>query len=122
MRRNILFFILVIALSFVLAPYFGVWYDRIDFQYGGWMTSKEDAVMFVGFILAYVFLIPFIFKLFRANYGDKWIGWLVSPVILVYAGYNWRLIYVPVILVAVGFILAKLINIIISKFKSPQLR
>ena len=122
MKRNILLFILVLVLCLVLAPYFGNWYNLIDHQYGGWITGEKGAVVFVGFILAYVFLTPLIFKLFGKNNQNKLIGWLVSPVFLLYAGYNWKLLYIPILTAITGFLLAKIINFIISKIKHPQLR
>ena len=120
MRRNILLLILVLVICLVVASYFGSWYDRVDPQYGGWITSKEDAMVFAGFILAYVLLVPFVFKLLGIGSQNKWIGWLVAPVFLMYIGYNWKLFYIPIVLLLIGFWLAKLINLIISKFKHPN--
>ena len=120
MRKNILLLILVLVLCLLIASYFGNWYDHVDPQYGGWITSKEDATAFAGFILAYILLVPFIFKLLGANNQNKWIGWLLAPVFLVYIGYNWKLSYIPVILGLIGFWLAKFINLIVSKLKRPN--
>ena len=120
MQRNILLLILVIVVSFVLAPYLGGWYDRIDYQNSGWITSKEDAVNFAGFILSYILLIPFVFKLFGKNNQNKWIAGLSAPVFLFYAGYNYKLLYIPIALALIGFALAKLLNLLISKFKHPN--
>ena len=120
MQRNILLLILVIAICFVLAPYLGGWYDRIDYQNNGWITSKEDAVNFAGFILSYILLIPFVFKLFGKNNQNKWIAWLSAPVFLFYAGYNYKLLYIPIALSLIACLIAKLLNPLISKFKRPN--
>ena len=117
MRKNILFFILAIALSLVTASYFGSWYDKLSPQYGGWLTDKTEAVSFAGFFVAYVFFIPFLFELFRVEKRKKLITWfLVFPLILWLAADLYH-IYIPAVVGLAGFVLGRLINFIIYKFK-----
>jgi len=120
MRKNILLLILALSICLVIAPYLGNLYDRIDPQYGGWISDKEGALLLAGFLLAYTLVVPFVFKLIGTNNQNKWITGLVFPVILIYIGYNWRLVFIPSILGVTGFILAKLIRFTISKFKHPN--
>ena len=118
MKNNVLLFILVLVISLATASYFGGLYDIFDAQYGGgWMADKEMAVNLAGFIFAYVFFIPFVFELLSKRNKNKWMIWSLVPVILLYIGYNWQLLYIPIIASIVGCLLAKLINFVISKLK-----
>lgn len=103
MRKNILFFILVLVLSLVSAPYFGSWYNKFYPQSGGWIYSIADAVFFAGFLLSYIFLIPFMFELFRLENRKKWILWSLSPVFLFFIYGAINLVYIPLILSLIGF-------------------
>ena len=120
MRNNILLFILVLVLSLATAPYFGGWYNQISPQYGGWMTDKESAVNFAGFIVSYIFFIPFIYGLFSIKKNKNWITWFLVPILLFWLGADPSYIYIPALLILIAFVLAKLINLTIKKFKHPN--
>ncbi|MFH0999670.1 MAG: hypothetical protein V1783_02410 [Bacteroidota bacterium] len=120
MRRNFLFFILVIVTSLVSAPYLGVWYDQISIQYGGWMTSKKDAVYFAGLLVSYVFFIPLLYGIFGIRKNKNWIIWTLLPVLLLWFGADKYHIYIPVLLIIAALFIAKLLNLLISKLKRPN--
>lgn len=108
MRKNILFFILVLTLSIVTAPYFGNWYDKFSPQYGSafWGPDKTDAISIVGFFVAYAFLIPLIFALFGYGNRKKLIFWSLLPIALLWLFVDINYIYIPVILALIGFCVA----------------
>ncbi len=120
MRKNILLLILVLSIGLVTAPYFGSWYDKISPQYSGWMTDKNAAVSFAGFLVSYVFFIPLIYGLFGIKKNKNWIIWLLTPILLFWLGADSSHIYIPIILSLFGFGLAKLIQFIIFKLKRPN--
>lgn len=122
MRKNILFFILVIVLSFVLAPYFGNFYNSIISQNDNSFLglSKETVVFVAGIPFAYVFLIPFVFELFGTGNKKKWILWSLLPVVLFYLYDSVSLSYIPILASIIGFVIAKFINLLISKLKHPN--
>lgn len=121
MRKNILFFILVLVLSLVTAPYFGSWYDGLYPQSGDWIYDKEDAIFFAGMLLSYVFLIPFIFEIFGSGNRKKWVLWSLLPIFLflMYGGINF--IYLPIVLSLIGFAFAWLIRKIFIRHPNPPM-
>ena len=121
MRKNILLFVLVLVISLATAPYFGGWYDKFSPHYGSWTYSKEDSVFFTGFVLNYIFFTPFIFELLGKGNKKKCIIGLIVPPTLLWIFADIYYIYIPISLGLVGFALAKLISIIISKLKKPNL-
>ena len=123
MRKNILLFVLVLVISLATAPYFGALYDRFSPQQGStfWGLDENDALSFVGFFVAYVFFTPFIFELLGKGNKKKWIIGLIVPPTLLWIFADIYYIYIPISLGLVGFALAKLISIIISKLKKPNL-
>ncbi len=122
MRNNILLFILVLTISFATASYVGGWYDKIDPQRGGWFwgPSNEEILVFVGFLISYVFFVSLMFELLSKKNKNKWIVWSLIPIVLLYAGYNWKLLYIPILTSIAGYILAKLIQFTIFKLKRPN--
>jgi len=120
MRNNILLFILILAISLVVAPYFGGWYDMFSPHYGSWVYDRQDSIFFSGILLAYVFFVPLIFELFGKGNKNKWMIILLAPVMLFYLYANIKLIYIPVAVSITGCLLAKLIKFIIKKFKHPN--
>ncbi|MEK7669350.1 MAG: hypothetical protein AAB350_02050 [Patescibacteria group bacterium] len=122
MRRNILFFILALTLCLVTASYFGAFYNNIIPQYdNSFLGLSKEAVVFVaGVPFSYMFLIPFVFELFGTENRRKWIAWALLPGVLFYLYDGVTLFYIPMLASVFGFILAKLINIIILKLKHPN--
>jgi|SRR3989344_78638 len=115
--RNVLLLVAVLVLSYFTAPYFGTWYDSLYIQHPTFIFSKNDAVMFAGFLFAYVFFLPLLMGLFGAGNKNKWIFWLLAPVIAFYLYDSIKLSYLPIGLAFISFALAKIINLIVSKFK-----
>ncbi len=122
MRKNILLFVLVLTISFASASYVGGWYDKISPQYGSLFlgNGKNAAVSFAGFLVSYVFFIPFIYSLFGFKKNKNWIIWLLLPVILLWFYADKYYFYIPVLLIIVAFLIAKLIQFIIFKLKRPN--
>lgn len=122
MRRNILLLILVIVLSFATASYFGGIYDGFYEQNGDSFLGidKDTAVFVAGIPFAYMFLTPLIFSLFGVGNKNKWILWSLLPVLLFYLYDSVVLSYIPIFASIIAFLLAKLINFLISKLKTQN--
>ena len=122
MKRNILLFILVLVMSFATASYFGSLYNYFVPQDSSSMlgASKDTAIFTAGIFFSYVFLVPLIFELFGMGSKKKWIVVSLVPVILFYLSDNIKLVYIPILTAIIGFLLAKIINFLISKFKHPN--
>lgn len=112
MRRNILLFILVLVISYFVAPYFGLIYNMFAPQLGSSFlgVGKETAIYVAGIPFAYMFLIPLTFGLFGSGNRNKWIIWLVTPIILFYLYDNVRLTYLPIALALIAFGLAFIVR------------
>ena len=120
MRKNILFFILAIALSLATAPYFGSWYDKFFPQQGEWIIGRNDSIFFAGFILSYIFFMPFFLWLFGEENRSKSIFWFLMPVVVFLLYANIREIYIPIIFGFVGFVLAFVVRkIFFKRYSTP---
>ena len=86
MRKNILLFVLVLVLSFVTSSFFGNWYDKFIPQnsYGLFGVGRENAIIFTGIQLSYIFFIPFLFELIGVEKRRKWITWFLIPPLLLW--------------------------------------
>lgn len=115
MRRNILLFILVLILGFTTASYVGTWYNQITTQHGNFITDANDAIMFAGWLMSFGFFVPFIFGMFGFKKNKNWIIVLLIPPALLWLSSDPYHIYIPIAFGLAGFILAKLINLLISK-------
>src|SRR3989344_755671 len=81
--KNILLLIIVLALSYYTAEYFGTWYDKFSPQYDNTLgVSKALLISLAGFPFAYIFFTILLFKLFSFGNRNKWIGWLLVPPLL----------------------------------------
>jgi hypothetical protein len=114
MRINALLIILAIIISFVFAPCFGNWYGMLDSQNGDWFISIGEAETFAGFILAYTFFVSLLLNILSSD-NKRLTIWFVCPVLLLYISYNWKLLFVPLVLISLGFLLARLIRRAIPK-------
>jgi len=123
MQKNILFFILVLALSFAGSSYFGVLYNHFSPQRGSsfWGLDTEGAISFIGFLVAYVFFTTFIFGLSGFRKNKNWIIVLLIPPALLWIGADPAHIYIPIILGLIGFGVSKIISLVVSKFKRPTI-
>lgn len=108
MRRNILFFILVLVLSLVTASYFGGWYDAISPQYGSafWGLDQGESISFVGFFVSYIFFMALFFGFLGIKANKKWFVIPMIPVALLWLGADFVHIYIPVTFGLAGFALA----------------
>lgn len=119
MRRNILLFILVLVLSFATASYFGSLYNNFSPQHEStfWGLDTSDSISFVGFFVAYIFFVILIFGFVGFKRNKSWFIVTLIPPTLLWLGADLNHIYIPVFFGLAGFLLAKLINFIISKFR-----
>ncbi|KKQ93753.1 MAG: hypothetical protein UT20_C0044G0005 [Candidatus Levybacteria bacterium GW2011_GWA1_39_11] len=110
--KNILLLVVVLALSYFTADYFGSWYDKFSPQYGGsWFNfPKSIAVFIAGIPLAYVFFVAFTFTLFGFGNRKKWLIWLLIPPLLLWISADRYYIYLPTILALIAFGLAILLR------------
>lgn len=117
MKRNILFVILVLALCFATAPYFGSLYDYFSPQEGSafWGPDKSAAIYLAGFPFAYVFFLIITLKLFGQGNRNRWIGWLLVPALLFFGMGDIRHIYLPIALGLVAWGIASLVQKIFKK-------
>lgn len=120
--KNLILLIAVLILSYFTAPYFGAWYDKFSPQYSNSFlgTGKDLSLFVAGLPVAYVFFVSFIFEIFGSGNKKKWILWSLLPAALLWISIDLYYIYVPIILGVIAFLLAKLINLLISKFKHPN--
>ena len=104
--------ILVLALCFLTAPYFGSWYDYFSPQSDSafWGPDENGAIYLAGFPFAYIFFLVVTFKIFGWGNKNKWIGWLLVPAALFFAIGDIKHIYLPVALALVAWGLAILIR------------
>lgn len=115
--KNFILFVAVFVLSYFTASYVGPWYNQITPQYGSFFVDGNDSMMFAGWLMSFGFFIPFIFGLFGFKKNIKWIIVpLIFPALLWLSSDPYH-IYIPVAFGLAGFILAKIINFIISKFR-----
>jgi hypothetical protein len=124
MRKNI-FSVLLIAIAIILSYYtacfFGYIYDHLfPFELNsGWIGSSQSLQFVRGISLSLIFFITvFTYSwLFK-----KWTSmlWFISPLLLWEVVMDLRHIYIPILLIIIAFALAKLINLIISKFKQSN--
>jgi hypothetical protein len=119
--RNFLLFILVLILSCTTASCVGTWYNQITPQHGSFFVGSDTVTMFSGWLMSFGFFVPFVFGLFGFKKNIKWI--LISLMVpaLLWLSSDLYHIYIPIAFSFAGFILAKLIRLIISKFKHPNL-
>ncbi len=112
MRKNVLFFILVLVLSLVTAPYFGSVYNLFSPQESSafWGLDQSENISFAGFFVAFVFFQTLFFGFLGIKANKKWFIIPMIPVALLWLGADIAHIYIPIILSLIGFSLAWLIR------------
>ncbi|OHA94549.1 MAG: hypothetical protein A3D37_01145 [Candidatus Zambryskibacteria bacterium RIFCSPHIGHO2_02_FULL_38_22] len=121
--KNFLLLVTVLMLSYFIAPYSGSLYDNFipgSLGGGAWIGTTKAWQSIIGFPFAYIFFVILLFKLFGSGNKNKWTIWLLVPALLFFGSGDLKHIYLPIILGAVAFLLAKLVLFIISKFKHPN--
>jgi len=118
--KNFLLLIAVLILSYLMAPYLGAWYDKLSFQYGSFFFGRNDAVFFAGMFVSYTFFVPFMYGLFGIKKNKNWIIWLLCPAVLLWLGSDKYHFYIAIVFIITALLLAKLINIVISKLHRPN--
>jgi len=99
--KNILLLVVVLALSYFTADYFGSWYDKFSPQYGGsWFNFPKSIAVFIAGI----------FTLFGFGNRKKWLIWLLIPPLLLWISADRYYIYLPTILALIAFGLAILLR------------
>lgn len=119
--RNVLLLIPVLVLSYFTANYFGSWYNSFHPYYEDsfFNAPKESALLFNGFIFAYLFFFILIFQLFSPRNRRIFVLLLPSVVLL---AIDWTHLYLPIILALIALGLAMLLRKIfkISKHTEPS--
>lgn len=118
--KNIFLLIVVLVLSYFTAGYFGLAYDNLtpgSIAGGAWIGTDAAWQSIVGAPLAFIFFTILIFKSFGWGNANKWIGWLLILPSMLFISGDLKHIYLPIILAIIAFGLAKLIQLIISRFK-----
>src|SRR3989344_6918741 len=107
--KNILLLVVVVILSYFTAGYFGSLYNNLVPYYGSSFFSvpKESALLFNGFIFAYLFFFILVFQLF--NKRNKWIFILLLPVVVLLV-IDWIHIYLPIFFGLIAYGLALLLR------------
>jgi hypothetical protein len=112
--------VVILVLSYLTAPYFGNWYNKFSPQYGGWLTSNEQAISFAGFFIAYIFFIPLAYGLFGIIRNKYWMMGLLLPVVLLMFAADRPHFYIPVLLIIIALMLAWIVRLVIFKFRHPN--
>lgn len=98
--KNTGLLIVVGALSYLTAPYFGGWYNKFSPQYDNsfFNLPHSTAVFIAGIPVAYVFFVTLIFSLFGFGNKKKWLLGLLTPPFLLWLSADRYYIYLPTIL------------------------
>lgn len=118
MIKKVFLFVFVLVLSYFLAEYSGAWYGTISEQYGSLFFDKSDSLNLLGFVLSYIFLIPFVFGLFGIKQNKKLIAFSVLPALLLVIWADTSTFYVPILIVASALILSCVIRSVFLKIKN----
>jgi hypothetical protein len=103
--KNVLLLVIVLVLSYLTAGYFGLLYNVFVPYYENSFFSapKESALLFNGFIFAYLFFFILVFQLLNKN------NRLALLLLLPAMGFfiiDWAHIYLPIVLGLIAWILA----------------
>ncbi len=120
--KKILLLIVVIASSYFLAFEIGSWYNTINPQNGSafWGLSRQEAISFAGFMISYIFLIPFSYGLFGITQNKKLIFWLLLPAVLLVLGADKAHFYIPLGLVLAGLAISWVLRQVWLKSRSQS--
>jgi|GEM_PF-2232628 len=118
--KKVLLFVVVLVLCYLTASYIGSWYDTVSYQGGSIFIDRSVSVPLAGFIISYIFFIPFIYGLFGIKRNKYWIIWPLLPAVLLIFGADKYHFYIPVLLIVAAIALAWIIRFIISKFRHPN--
>ena len=111
--------IVAVIVSYYGAVYVGTVYSSLFGSGSSWIGNEGTWNTIIGFPLVLIF---FIIIFFYNCVFKKWTSvlWLISPLLLWESIVDLRHIYIPIALTLIAFLLAKLINLLISKFKHPN--
>jgi|SRR3989344_2197553 len=119
--KNIVLLAVILVLSYLTASYFGGWYDKFSPQYDNTLGVGVDFLKsLVGLPFAYIFFTTLIFQTLATGNKTKWTIWLLVPAFLFFLSGDIQHIYLPLALSLIACVLAKLLNLLISKFKRPN--
>ncbi len=116
--KNILLLVVVLALSYFTAQYFGILYDYfIPGSLGdtAWIGTTSAWQSLIGTPFSYIFFTTLLFQSFGFGNRNKWTGWLLVPAMLFFASGDLKHIYLPIILGLIAWGLAILIQKIFFK-------
>ena len=117
--KNVGLIIIALVLSKITASFFGsVYHQFVPLNDGSLLGLGNEALEFIaGFPFAYIFFTILLLKVFAEGNKKKWTGWLVAPAALFFAMGDLKYIYLPIILGAIAWGLAKLVQKILVKIK-----
>jgi hypothetical protein len=115
--KNILLLVITVGLSYYCAEFFGSWYDKFSPQYStSWLSpGKQGLIFLVGFPFAYTFFLPLLFQLFGSENKKKWSMWLLVPPFILFGLGDLKHIYLPIIIVLLGYSLGYGIRKLLGK-------
>jgi len=99
--RNILLLATSIILSYLFSAEFGDLLNK-TFDYSGTFLDFRSVV---GLPLAYIFFVSFMFTIFGDKKKYYWLGILLVPAAIIEFYFDSEIIYVPIILGALGWLL-----------------
>ncbi len=100
--KKISILVILLVVSYLLSTYVGNLYDSVSFQDGGLAGGRGQAISFAGFVISYIFLVPFAYGLFGITQNKKLIFWLLLPAVLLVLSADKAHFYIPLGLVLAG--------------------
>jgi hypothetical protein len=112
-------FIAVCFISYITAPWFGTWYDKISPQSSSyfWGLDEKLSIILAGIIVSYTFFIPFIFEIFGSKEKKIVMSILILPAIYLWLSAEKSFIYIPILLIISALLLANLLRYIYFKVR-----
>jgi hypothetical protein len=118
--KKFILLVVVVVLSYFTASYVGPWYNTITPQTGNFITDGSDAMFFAGWLMSFGFFVPLVFGLFGFRKNKNWIIVLLIVPALLWLSSDLYHIYIPIAFGLAGFVIAKIINLVISKIHRPN--
>lgn len=102
--KNIFLVVLILIFSYFVTPFLrGVFSNLYGTPSGLFSSYGEVALLSIGFVLVYIFLLFLIFTTFGDKYKYWWIGVLLIPALVFEVYFDIQHIYFPIILGVLGW-------------------
>lgn len=110
--KNVFLLIFVLVLSYYTASYFGAIYNLLTPSQVGttWIGTERSWQFAIGLPLGYIFILTFVFQIFGFGNRNKWMWWLLVPVMIFFAIGGVKYIYVPFAVWLIAFGLTILVR------------